>query len=317
MHTDTPRVQYGRQKASRIVRLFFVCLCAASVICACRTAPVQPAPMEAGVYVDVHIPEAARAHMRPISQLAPAQGAWQWERLSYGMELCSFESADGRLAWHLLRIDLASGAFCVRGVPGAAQFGADGSVTGVYVRDIAREPRVAAAVNASPYDYARGVFSALRRPVGLYMTDGVLLSAPAARYGAVWFARRDGVWTADVLLSQTGTVPSDAACVFGGFMPVLADGAVLAMSGYSLDSRICVGVDESKTQVFILAAEKPFLRQGGASFEECAYIIAAAGAVRAVQLDGGSSSALYAAGRRIWAARPAHRAANAIVFVSR
>lgn len=267
--------------------------------------------------VCITVPPESAAHIRSLEQLLPSDSVWNWETVCGGIERYSYESPDRRLYWHIVRIDLAGAGLSVRGEPPAKDFFADGSVRGVSAENAAKRPEVAVSVNATPYAYVNGPLSALRRPVGLYVESGQILSSPVSRYGALSFSLRDGIWRADILRSQTDSFPPDTQLVFGGFMPVLDEGAVFPFTGYSLDSRICIGTVTDGTSVLILAVEKPFLpfSKGGASFEECAVILAAAGASSAVQMDGGSSAALYAGGSKIYAAWPKRRTVNVLLFV--
>ncbi|GMO43427.1 MAG: hypothetical protein Pg6C_05050 [Treponemataceae bacterium] len=72
------------------------------------------------------------------------------------------------------------------------------------------------------------------------------------------------------------------------------------MKATNLDARMAIGISPDKQTLFILCvAGTDWLFPRGMSYEECAFTLLKLGAYNALQLDGGSSTALVLNGKTL------------------
>lgn len=199
------------------------------------------------------------------------------------------------LIWHLVTIDLSDPELAIVADPLPAD--GYGCVEAETTLEFARRTGALVAVNATPFSVPAGKpFHATneRQLEGLFISDGLWFSDSKEQYGALGFTRDKRAF---VLESQNDLLPSDTAFVFGGFWVILKDGEHYDSFKAIQDSRTAAGISEDGKTLFLLSVEgEQPLASRGLSYFDCAEILKHAGAVNAVQLDGGASGSLIIQG---------------------
>lgn len=221
------------------------------------------------------------------------------------------------LAYSLVRINLNDNAIDITGT--ASEKYGTGAVKAVSVSSWAKKAKTTVAVNASPFAYTSGIFSNKRELRGVYVYEGRTVSKANAKYAALYFDKSKRAFIAD---SQNEAELSGAQFAFGGFWTIL-DGAHIVEklpSGEKFKSireaRTAIGISADGLTLYILCVEKN-LFSTGLSFTECAQILKNAGAVRALQMDGGHSVNLIVPGFEKVSIRGIRKAANCLGIVYR
>jgi len=189
------------------------------------------------------------------------------------------------LVYHIVRVQLADPSISI----GATRpIEADSYKTlGKCTKDYVKQSGAFVGINASPFTYPAGIFSAKRDIVGLYVYEGTIVSRANAKYAALCF---DKDKRAFIVNSQTQESADAAWFSFGGFWTILEQGIIYPFENIQ-ESRTAVGISEGGFTLYLLAVEKS-KKSTGLSFMDCAQILQQAGAKVAMQLDGGGSASL-------------------------
>ena len=154
------------------------------------------------------------------------------------------------------------------------------------------------AVNATPFKYYADsrlfFFIKKQKPVGIFISDGQLISKPQERYGALCFTKDK---TAYVQTSQTDELREDTETALGGFFVTLKDGSFFGEWKEIYDSRTAAGISKDGKTLYILCAEGKNSARNGLTFYESTAILKEKGAWTVIQMDGGSSTSLFINGK--------------------
>lgn len=211
-----------------------------------------------------------------------------WREVADGISRCDFHDPQSGTEWHAVRIELDTPGLSVECAPESS-----GWQKAVSVRALAAEKGAAVALNTVPFHRRSKCLPGSKvRPAGLLVNRGKIIAGPNPRYCALVLRRtEDGDFSARILDSQADFTPDCAEYAFGGFWTILRDGEIRTFRPVR-DFRTGAGVAEGGRILLLMAG-------GKFTYGECARIFAALGAETAMQLDGGSSSALVIGGRDV------------------
>ena len=165
-------------------------------------------------------------------------------------------------------------------------------------RDFAERTKSIAAINATPFKYYADsrlfFFIKKQKPVGIFISDGQLISKPQERYGALCFKKDK---TAYVLTSQAEELKENTETALGGFFVTLKDGSFFGDWKEIYDSRTAAGISKDGKILYILCAEGKNSARNGLTFYESTAILKEKGAWTVIQMDGGSSTSLFINGK--------------------
>lgn len=214
-----------------------------------------------------------------------------WEEKAPGIAYAALPETSCGAKLNVVRIELAAVRVC-GSIPESVD-PSGGVFTGEYAADLAEKTGAAVAVNMTPFAYSDAGYKA----VGVYIHGGERFSPANGRYAAILFFPGG---KAEIIASQDKIAEyEDIEFAFGGFWTVLEDGVVKDFTDIK-DSRTVLGVSEDGSVLFILTAEKrSAFGESGLSFPESGALMKALGATHAIQMDGGSSTALVVNGEEI------------------
>jgi exopolysaccharide biosynthesis protein len=148
-----------------------------------------------------------------------------------------------------------------------------------------------AGVNAAPFYPVSEREGEKRAIIGLTVSNGVVVSAPAAKYDALVFYR-DG----RMAIKNQGAI-RDVGSIWnaaGGFYAILKDNALteraLSDQGGKRHPRSAAGINGGVLYLLVIDGRQP--ASAGATEAETALILQRLGAVDAINFDGGGSTAL-------------------------
>ncbi len=200
-----------------------------------------------------------------------------------------------RLIFHLVKIRLSSedSAFrlAVSALPDSPKIKSYG------IQRLSQKRNFLVCVNTTPFS-AKGILrTGKKSPVGLTISNGALISEPVARYGAIaFFERADGL-CARIYKSQTDSMPDCTIAGSGGFWQILEAGKIIQFKEIR-DSRTALALTPDGKTLFILAVEGEHKSKStGLTYMECAKILQKLGCSDAIEMDGGSSTALTVNGK--------------------
>lgn len=237
-------------------------------------------------------------HIRATGALYPAQ--WTWETIVPGIDYCFYSDNTIPVRWHMARITLNTPGLELVTYPEPEQMQPDtGIFTGITTHQFLKQANVQLAVNGSPFEYPHGFLSSSRENTGIYIAAGEPLSPPIDRYSAVFFYTQTNGDVRAALSRTQSDVPETAETALGGFFYILDNNEIIPFSAASLNSRTAAGIAADGSILYLLCIEGEQKHiSTGVTFEETALILQAAGAVQAIQLDGGGSSSLSITGKK-------------------
>ncbi|MDR0707364.1 MAG: phosphodiester glycosidase family protein [Treponema sp.] len=150
-------------------------------------------------------------------------------------------------------------------------------------------------VNASPFYPVSETEGEKRNIVGLTVSNGVVVSAPVARYDALVFYA-DGAMAIENQGAIRGAIRNGGSIwnAVGGFYAILKDGALteraVSEQGEKRHPRSAAGIHGAI--LYLLVVDGRQLASVGATEAETALILQKLGAVDAINFDGGGSTAL-------------------------
>lgn len=211
-------------------------------------------------------------------------GDFEWIQLANPVSYYKYEhtASHEKLIYHLVKVELDDPAIQI----GASDFFIAQSyeTIGQTTKNYVRNSGAFFAINASPFSYPFGMFSAKRSVVGLYIYENFIVSQPEERYAALYFTENKQAFIAN---SQLDVPLDEAYFAFGGFWTILQDETIYQFQPIK-DARTAVGISEDGFTAYILCTEKN-MHSTGLTFMDCAYILQSLGAKTAIQLDGGNS----------------------------
>jgi hypothetical protein len=231
-----------------------------------------------------------RAGERTVPAAAPEAVIPRWRPLSADADgdIAYFagKTAEPKLAFHALRIDLAAPAarIVVRGGAVAAE------TLSTTVSAFVRDNGLLAGINAVPFDPASAREGEPRTNAGIVVSGGLMISPPNPRFDAlVWYA---GNGPAIVPQSELRAAAVENAV--GGFHRILKAGELTerALQSRSRYARSAAGLSAGARFLYLLVIDGRRPGSAGATEGETALILRALGAAEGLNLDGGGSSAL-------------------------
>ncbi len=195
------------------------------------------------------------------------------------------ESSQYQSIYHLITIQLNAPEISIISTPPSnnSRFETIGETTSKFSQKY--QPHI--AINASPFSYPASPLSSHRMIEGIYIHEGTLVSEPNSRYAALCFYKNKKAY---IVNSQTIENTQNAYFAFGGFWTILDNNEIIQFEDIK-DSRTAIGISEDGFTLYILVVEKN-AKSTGMSFMDCAIVLQHAGAIQAMQLDGGGSSGL-------------------------
>jgi hypothetical protein len=200
-----------------------------------------------------------------------------------------------RLEFWALRVDRFEPGLrpVVYGGDGAAE---DGMIPGVRVSGFVRRRGLLAGINGGPFDLVPGKKGKTRIVLGLTIAEGLLVSPPDPRYGALLFYYGGGA-----AIRGQGDLGDLAAIqnALGGFHLLLEEGRLSARALRSAENpaaprhpRSAVGLSAAGRFLYLLVIDGRRPGSAGATEAETAIILRQLGAAEGLNLDGGGSATL-------------------------
>lgn len=251
-----------------------------------------------------------------------------WKEVSPGFERFDYENKDFPVEYHLVKIDLKTKGMTISAYPDPlmeqelkqAQSEADGFFKGISTSSFARQFKTTVAVNTTPFKVVEGTqviayMKNKRAFHGIHKTEGVQLSEEQPSNAMLVFSKENGSLKAEIYDSQKKEIVDKYPYAFGGFYTIMRNGEKRTFKADNLDSRLACGVSKDGYTLYFLAAEgSPSLTSKGLSFPQCADVLLKAGAVDAMQFDGGSSTQLCIGTKQLVTANPSIAVAASIGF---
>lgn len=221
---------------------------------------------------------------------------FSWEHADVGIEYAFFENRALPVRYHIVKIDVHSGAFCIKAYPTPND---TLPVTKISIEQFAKKNSCVVAFNTTPF--SRGFFTTY--PVGVHKTEQKTISPAVSRYAVLAFKTEAGAdgrpaLQGSIFETQDEAELWDYEWAFGGFFTILKDGKYISFSAKSANSRTAVGLSPDGGILYILCVEGEQRHQSaGLSYEQCAHIFVALGCTDALQFDGGGSTQLFVKGK--------------------
>jgi len=242
----------------------------------------------------------------PNMTLSPPDGSSpEWVELCPGVALSRAALGDPDLAVYCVRAALTADGVRARvlrtpaSAPASVAANREASLS--LVAAAFKDPRLIAAINATPFFPVRPFSGGPCGIVGLSAADGDVASPPSARYGAIVFdkAGMGRIVTGDEAdeLWRSGDGIAEGA---GGFSVILKSGEVADSEfvGKYIEGRAprsAVGLSREGRFLYLMVIDgKNPGHSVGATFRETALWVRFFGADSALMLDGGGSSAMAA-----------------------
>lgn len=218
----------------------------------------------------------------PIEVLAPSPV--QWEHIQDGFEITGDVVKPQRVSWHCVRIDLNNPKLSIVYAPHQDTLGEL-----FEVKDFAAHYHTVVAINAAPF-----LIETTNYPVGILKDGDNLISPPNANYCALAFYRDENKHLrAEILSNQEDALDEKYEYAFGGFFTTYENGEFRKFQ-HNKRSRVGCGTSSNGRYLYIMVTT-PFFHptdRNGLNYEECSLIFQKLGCEKAMQFDGGHSSAL-------------------------
>ena len=228
----------------------------------------------------------------PIEELSPNPVVWT--KIQDGFELTGDTVKKQRVSWHCVRIDLNTPGLSIVYAPHSDTLGQL-----FNVKDFAKHYHTVVAINSSPF-----LIETTNYPVGILKDHGKIISAPNQKNCALAFyfcddddapetENKPRALRAEILNNQEEALDSKYTYAFGGFYTTYENGEYRKFQ-HNKRSRIGCGTSGNGRYLYIFATT-PFFHltdRNGLNYEECSMILKKLGCTKAMQFDGGHSSAL-------------------------
>ena len=217
------------------------------------------------------------------------------EKINYakiidGIEIARLENESIPLIATIAKINLKNPNLIIINTENA-RFKKDGFVLAETTMAFAKRNDTNLAINANFFTFKHSFLDALYKPLGLYITDGNILSNAHPDFAQIIFSANK-----TPLILQDFAPSFDVMYGIAGFNQVLKSGKI-AIRGKSkkMDSRTLIGINQEKDIIFILCVDGERKKiSEGATLIKATKIIEKLGAYDAIELDGGGSSTLIA-----------------------
>ena len=218
----------------------------------------------------------------PIEVLAPSPV--QWEHIQDGFEITGDVVKPQRVSWHCVRIDLNNPNLSIVYAPHQDTLGEL-----FKVKKFAARYHTVVAINSAPF-----LIETTNYPVGILKDGDNLISPPNTKNCALAFYRdENNHLRAEILSNQEEALDSKYTYAFGGFYTTYENGEFKKFQ-HNKRSRVGCGTSSNGRYLYIMVTT-PFFHptdRNGLNYEECSLIFQKLGCEKAMQFDGGHSSAL-------------------------
>ena len=227
----------------------------------------------------------------PIEELSPSPVVWT--QIQEGFEITGDKVKKQRVSWHCVRIDLNTPGISIVYAPHSDTLGQL-----FEVKDFAKHYHTVVAINSAPF-----LIETTNYPVGIFKDHDKTISAPNQKNCALAFyfsddedGQADGkaqTLRAEILNNQEDALDPKYVYAFGGFYTTYENGEYRKFQ-YNKRSRTGCGISGNGRYLYIFVTT-PFFHltdRNGLNYEECSMILKKLGCTKAMQFDGGHSSAL-------------------------
>lgn len=214
---------------------------------------------------------------------------YDWIQIRPGLSRARYRNSRFPISYTLVKIDLSNPKLTLVCYPLEEDL-VGGKVKRIFLSDFSKKNSCALSFNLSPFE---SVIESPTKIVGVHKVNGKVLFSPVEKYAALAFDRTGDGYEAFVLARQDEGAVKGHQYVFGGFYTLLEDGEEKSFSTCTYDSRMAIGLADGGKTLYLLAAEGEFPEQSrGLSFAQCARIFKRLGCTDAMELDGGTTTAL-------------------------
>ena len=214
-----------------------------------------------------------------------------YNKIAAGIELARLENEDIPLIATIAKIELKTQSLKIINTE-KTRFNKTGFVLAETTMNFAKRHDTNLAINANFFTFKCSFLDALYKPLGLYITEGNVLSNAHPDFAHIVFSSN----SFPLILSEPINEEASFMCAIAGFNQVLKNGRIL-ITGKSkkMDSRTLIGINERKDILIILCidGERKKISEG-ATLMYATKIMQRLGAYEAIELDGGGSSTLIA-----------------------
>jgi exopolysaccharide biosynthesis protein len=217
----------------------------------------------------------------------------QWQPLEQGVDFLEGFTSKPKLRFWALRVDTADPSLEIRITPKEAVDGVfqNNSMPATFVSSFVKQYNCIAGINTVPFDPVSAREGEKRIIIGLTVSSGVVVSAPAPGYDALVFYD-DGSLSIENQAAISN--PDSIRNASGGFYAILKDntltGHALSEQGGKRHPRSAAGI--AGAALYLLVIDGRQAASIGATEAETALILQTLGAVDAINFDGGGSTAL-------------------------
>lgn len=226
----------------------------------------------------------------PESALYPKEIVW--EELQPGFQITSHNIKKIDVSWHCVKIDLDTPNLKIHIEPhNSAKLGLT-----FWVKDFAKQTNSVVAINASPFDLDGKTYL----PVGIVKINDKELSVPKEKYCALGFTKQINGFKAEIIDKQTPENLVEYPTALGGFYTIFEENQILPFRK-NKRSRTGCGISDDGRFLYLMVTT-PFFHlrdRNGLNYEECAMIFRYLGCEKAMQFDGGHSSAMVVKGKSV------------------
>ncbi|MDR0556354.1 MAG: phosphodiester glycosidase family protein [Treponema sp.] len=233
--------------------------------------------------------------LTPRSQIAGFLDGFipQWQPLEQGIDILAGVVSRPKLRFWAARIDTSNPSLEIVISPKEAVDGGfePNVVPASSVSRFVERFDCIVGVNTAPFYPVSETEAEMRNIVGLTVSNGVVVSAPAAIYDALVFYADGAMAIENQGAIREGSSIWNAA---GGFYAILKDGALteraVSEQGEKRHPRSAAGINGAVLYLLVIDGRR--LASAGATEAETARILQKLGAVDAINFDGGGSTAL-------------------------
>lgn len=223
------------------------------------------------------------------NQICPSE--IQWKEFSPGFWKTSFHIDSIDVSWTAVKIDLNNPELHFIVAPQSNTLGQL-----FHVKKFAKKTKSIVAINTTPFDLGKTEF-----PIGITKDKGKIITPTVERYCALALNKnQDNQWRAEIINHQTPESVENYDYAIGGFFTTYENEEFIPFAK-NKRSRTGCGISHEGRFLYIMVCTPDFhpTDRNGLNYEECSLIFQKMGCTKAMQFDGGHSSALIIQGKNI------------------